>query len=90
MKITIISEWFGPDRIKKCKWKKRASLWAICKKSCKKTEVESENKHEMETRNKETHLVQHANTERFQKSAIIHMQKWLNEYETEQNKSKVF
>ena len=47
----------------------------------------SENKHEMETRNKEVYLVEHANTERFQKSAIIYMQKLLNKYETEQNKS---
>ena len=47
----------------------------------------SQNKHEMETRNKEVYLVEHANTERFQKSAIIYMQKLLNKYETEQNKS---
>ena len=47
----------------------------------------SENKHEMETRNKEVYLVEHANTERFQKSAIIYMQKLLNKYETEQNKN---
>ena len=45
------------------------------------------NTHSMETRNKETYLVQHANTERLQKSAIIHMQKLLNEYDTEHNQS---
>ena len=45
------------------------------------------NNHSMETRNKETYLVQHANTERLQKSAIIHMQKLLNEYDTEHNQS---
>ena len=45
------------------------------------------NTHSMETRNKETYLVQHANTERLQKSAIIHMQKLLNEYNTEHNQS---
>ena len=47
----------------------------------------SENQHQMETRKKEMYMVYHANTERYQKSAIIHMQKLLNEYETEQNKS---
>ena len=46
----------------------------------------SENEHQMDTRNKEMYLVQHANTDRFQKSAIIHMQKLLNKCETEQNK----
>ena len=45
------------------------------------------NTHSMETRNKETYMVQHANTERLQKSAIIHMQKLLNEYDTEHNQS---
>ena len=43
-----------------------------------------ENQHQMETRNKEIYLVQHANTERFQKSFIIDTQKLLNKYETEQ------
>ena len=47
----------------------------------------SENQHQMETRKKEIYMVYHANTERYQKSAIIHMQKLLNEYETEENKS---
>ena len=47
----------------------------------------SENQHQMETRKKEMYMVHHANTERYQKSAIIHMQKLLNEYETEENKS---
>ena len=46
----------------------------------------SENEHQMDTRNKEIYLVQHANTDRFKKSAIIHMQKLLNKCETEQNK----
>ena len=34
----------------------------------------------METRNIEKYQVQHANTERMQKSAIIYMQKLLNKY----------
>ena len=36
-------------------------------------------KHEMELRNSEEFNVDHANTERFRKSAIIYMQHLLNE-----------
>ena len=44
------------------------------------------NIHSMETRNHEKYKVQHANTGRLQKSAIIHMQKLLNKNESESTK----
>ena len=43
--------------------------------------------HSMDTRNNEVFRVQHANTSRLQNSAIIYMQKLLND--DEQDKSKV-
>ena len=42
---------------------------------------ENKKMHKMETRNPEKYLVQHANTERLRKSAIIYMQNLLNENE---------
>ena len=41
--------------------------------------------HQMETRNPEIYKVQHANTERLQKSPVIYMQKLLNEHENMHN-----
>ena len=41
-------------------------------------------KHEMETRNTEKYHVYHAHTERLKKSAIIYMQKLLNEHDKSQ------
>ena len=38
-------------------------------------------KHHMRTRNPEKYQVYHANTERLKKSAVIYMQRLLNEYE---------
>ena len=40
--------------------------------------------HKMDTRNEDVYLVQHANTGRLQKSAIIYMQKLLNKDEKNQ------
>ena len=37
--------------------------------------------HNMETRNENKYIVQHANTERLKKSPIIYMQKLLNMHE---------
>ena len=54
-----------------------------CLKNPKTKDMFPENKkmHKMETRNPEKYLVQHANTERLRKSAIIYMQNLLNENE---------
>ena len=47
----------------------------------KKMFPENKKEHQMETRNPEKYFVQHANTERLKKSAIIFMQNLLNENE---------
>ena len=54
-----------------------------CVKNPKTMKMFPENKkeHKMETRKPEKYLVQHANTERLKKSAIIYMQNLLNENE---------
>ena len=42
---------------------------------------ENERIHHMQTRNPEKYVVQHANTERLKKSAVIYMQNLLNKNE---------
>ena len=58
-----------------------------CQKNAKLSDIFPKNKktHQMELRNPEIFKVQHANTERFKKSAIIHMQHLLND-DAEKNK----
>ena len=58
-----------------------------CVKSKKFNELFPINKkeHNMETRKQEIYKVEHANTERYRKSAIIYMQNLLNEHELKSN-----